>query len=136
MNKSVILEDAISELNSILSSAQEQYNCDPYGFLSQGGIVSLGRYITVVANLCHSLEFSNCNELNHHLKNSSFSDLQLRWNNFVSELGNQSILLPSYPTSMPSNMQLLNADSNELINLEDIYRDHDRTLLVFLRHLA
>ncbi|CAF4129902.1 unnamed protein product [Rotaria socialis] len=34
MNKSMIIEDAISELNSILSSAQTQFTSDPKNFTS------------------------------------------------------------------------------------------------------
>jgi len=136
MNKSVIIEDTISQLNSILSSAQEQFNVDPNSFLSQNGISSLGKYIPIVSNLFHVLNLSDYNELKEYLENPSFSDLRIRWDQFLSELDKQSVLSTSYPTSLPSDVQLLNADNNELTNLESIYTNHDRNLFIFLRHLA
>jgi hypothetical protein len=136
MNESAVIENTISQLNSILSSALNQFNSDPNDFLAQDGISSLGKYISIVTNLCHLLHLSNFNELKEHLEKSSFSDLRTRWNNFLSELDSQSTLSCSYPTSLPSDIQLLDVKNNELISLESIYTNHDRTLFVFLRHLA
>jgi hypothetical protein len=137
MNESVIIEDTISQLNLILSSVQSQYVFDPVGFVSHDGISSLGKYISIVSNLCHLLNLSGYEELKEYLENPAFSDLRTRWNNFLSELDNQSILSSSSPTSLPSDVQLVNINNNnELINLKSIYTNHDRTLFVFLRHLA
>ncbi len=136
MNKSVVIENSISQLNSILSSAQDQFNSDPHEFVVQDGIPSLGKYISIVTNLCYSLNLSGYDQLKEYLENPSFSDLRSRWNNFLSKLDNQSVLSPSYPTSLPSDVQLLNVDTNEWISVESIYASYDRTLFVFLRHLA
>ena len=136
MNKSGIIEDTISELNSILTSVQDQYRSDSDSFLSHDGISPLGKYISIVANLCRLLNLSGYDELKEYLKGPSFSDLRTRWNNFLSEIDNQSALSSSFPSSLPSDVQLLNVDDNQWINLENIYTNHDRTLFVFLRHLA
>ncbi|CAF2521458.1 unnamed protein product [Rotaria sp. Silwood2] len=118
MNKSIIIEDTISQLNSILSSAHEQFTSDPNDFFSQDRISSLGKYISILTNACHLLNMSGYDELKQHLENSSFSDLRTRWNNFLSELDNQSILSSSYPSTLPSDVQLLNINNNELIDLK------------------
>jgi hypothetical protein len=136
MNESDIVEDTISQLNSILVSVQNQYGSDPDGFLSQDGISSLGKYISIVANLYHVLHLSGYDELKEYLETPSFSDLRTRWDKFLSEVDNQSVLSSSYPSSLPLNVQLLNVDNNELVDLESTYTNHDRTLFVFLRHLA
>jgi len=136
MNESEVTDNTISQLNSILSSAQNQFNSDPDGFFAQDCISSLGKYIPIVTNFCYLLNLSGYDELKEHFKNPSFSTLRTQWNNFLSELDNQSILSSSYPTSLPSDIQLLDVNNNELINLEKIYSSHDRTLFVFLRHLA
>jgi hypothetical protein len=136
MNKCVIIENTISQLNSILSSTQDQFNSDPNSFLAQNGISSLGKYISIVTNLCYLLNLSGYDELKKYLEKPFFSDLRTRWNNFLYELDNQSVLSSSYPAALPSDIQLLNVNNNELINLESIYANHDRTLFVFLRHLA
>lgn len=136
MNQSVVIENTISQLNTILSSAQEQFNSDPDAFFAQNGISSLGKYISIVTNLYYQLKLSGYDELKEYLENPSFSDLRIRWNNFLSELDNQSALPSSHPISLPSDVQLLDVNNNELIDLEKIYTNHDRTLFVFLRHLA
>ncbi|CAF0868092.1 unnamed protein product [Rotaria sp. Silwood1] len=132
MNKSKIIEDAICQLNSILSSAHEQFISNPNDFFSQDRISSLGKYISILSNLCNLLNLSGYDELKQHLENSSFSNLRTRWNNFLSELDNQSILSSSYPSTLPSDVQLLNVNNNELIDLKNIYTNHDRNLFVFL----
>jgi hypothetical protein len=136
MNQSVIIENTISQLNSILSSTQEQFTADSDGFFAQNGISSLGKYISIVTNLCYQLNLSSYDELKEYLEKPLFSDLRIRWNNFLFELDNQSVLSSLHPTSLPSDIQLLDVNNNELIDLEKIYTNHDRTLFVFLRHLA
>ena len=136
MNQSIAIENTISQLNSILSSAQEQFNSNPDAFFAQDGISSLGKYISIVANLCHLLNLSSYDELKEHLDNASFFDLRTRWNNFLSKLDSQSVLSSSHPTSLPSDVQLLDVANGELVDLRSIYANADRTLFVFLRHLA
>ncbi|CAF1012205.1 unnamed protein product [Rotaria sordida] len=118
MNTSTIIEDSISQLNSILSTAHEQFISNPNDFFSQDRISSLGKYISILVNLCNLLNLSDYNELKQHLENSSFSDLRIRWNNFLSEVDNQSILSSSYPSTLPSDIQLLNINNDELIDLK------------------
>jgi hypothetical protein len=136
MNEFDITDNTISQLNSILSSAQNQFNSDPNDFIAQDCISSLSKYISIVTNSCYLLNLSSYDKLKEYFKNPSFSALRTRWNYFLSEVDNQSILSSSYPTSLPSDVQLLDVNNNELINLESIYASHDRTLFVFLRHLA
>ena len=136
MNPSVIVENTISQLNSILSSAHEQFAASPDAFFSQNGISSLGKYISIVTNLCYQLNLSSYDQLKEYLEYPSFSDLRTRWDEFLSELDNQSTLSSSHPTSLPTGVQVLDVNSNEWVDLEKLYTNHDRTLLVFLRHLA
>lgn len=136
MDQSSLIDEIISQLNAILSSAEEQFDDDPDGFLARDGISSFGKYISIVTELCHSLKLCNCEELKEHLQKTNFADLRIRWNDFLSKVDHQSVLSSSYPTSVPSDIQLLDIDRNEMINLEDLYKNNDRTLFVFLRHLA
>lgn len=136
MDRSVLIENALSQLNTILSSTQERFSADPDDFLAHDKISALGKYISIVADLCHSLGLSTYDQLKEHLQMPAFSDLRIRWNDFLSKLDNQSILSSSYPTSLPSDIQLLDVDNNQMIDLKDLYTNDDRTLCVFLRHLA
>lgn len=136
MDQSILIEDTISRLNSILSSAEKQFADDPDGFLARDGISSFGKYISIVADLCHSLKLCNYDELKEHLQKTTFSDLRIRWNDFLSKVDHQSVLSSTYPASLPLDVQLLDVDSNTMIDLADVYQNDDRTLFVFLRHLA
>lgn len=136
MDQSILIENIISQLNAILSCAEEQFLADPDDFLAHDRISAFGKYISIVADLCHSLNLSTYDQLKEHLQMPAFSDLRIRWNDFLLKLDNQSVLSSSYPTSLPSDIQLLDVDSNEMIDLENIYKNDDRTLFVFLRHLA
>lgn len=136
INECTEIEATISQLDFILCSVQQEFTKDPNGFFAKDHISSLGKYIQIVANLCTSLNLSDYNELQQHLKNSTFFDLQNRWNNFLSELDHQSIISSSYPSELLSGIQLLNVNNNKWIDLKDIYTNHDRNLFVFLRHLA
>lgn len=136
INESTEIEATISQLDFILCSVQQEFTKDPNGFFAKDHISSLGKYIQIVANLCTSLNLSDYNELQQHLKNSTFFDLQNRWNNFLSELDHQSIISSSYPSELLPGIQLLNVNNNKWIDLKDIYTNHDRNLFVFLRHLA
>lgn len=136
MNQSDIIEETVFKLNSILSSAHEQFISEPNRFFSEDHISSLAQYISIVANLCNSLNLSGFEELKPYLESSSFASLRTRWDHFLSELDNQSLISSSNPSSVPSDLQVLDIHNNELINFDKIYNKHDRNLFVFLRHLA
>ena len=95
MNKSIIVKDTIDQLNSILCAAQEQFSSNSQEFFSQNYISSFSKYIPIVTNLCHVLNVSGIDEIKQHLEDSSFTDLQVRWNNFLSKLDMKPLLSSS-----------------------------------------
>ena len=136
MDRCETLEKTIGQLNVLLSSVQDQYTTDGHGFFARDEISSLGKYISIVADLFRSLDLSHDDQWKPYLEVPSFANLRARWNDFLSQLDDQPVLSSSSPHSVPSDLQLLNIATNQPIALRDIYSNHDRTLFVFLRHLA
>lgn len=127
------IEEAIGQLNGLLTAVEEEYTTDPAGFFARDRISSLGKFISIVSELCRSLGWTNTSPLK---ENPSFVDLGIRWANFLSKLDQQSVSSASSPSCLPSTSQLFDIQRNDWIDVERLYTNHERTLLVFLRHLA
>ncbi len=136
MDRCETIEKTVGQLHTLLSSVQDQYTADRHGFFEREEISSLGKYISIVADLFHSLHLSQEDQWKPCLEASSFVNLRARWNDFLSELDDQPVLPSSSPHALPLDLQLLNVATNQPIALTDIYSKHERTLFVFLRHLA
>lgn len=136
MDSSVILNDSLSQLNSILSSTKEEYLSNRSAFFSEEKISSLGKYISIVTDLYHSLQLTKIDQLKDYFSNPSFSDLRRRWDEFLAELDENPVISSSNPRLMPSKMELFSVNENQSVDIEQLYSNDDRTLFVFLRHLA
>ena len=137
MDRCETLEKTVGQLDALLSSVRDQYTTDTHGFFARDEISSLGKYITIVADLFRSLDLFDVDQWKPYLELPSLANLRARWNDFLNELDDQPAVLPlSSPHSLPSDLQLLNVATNQSIALRDIYSNHERTLFVFLRHLA
>ena len=131
-----IIDETVSKLNSILIFVEENFTVDRTDFFRNNRIFSLGKYIPIVSDLFHSLKLTEYEQLKNYFKISSFNDLRTRWNNFLLKIDEQKLLTCSQPTNLPIDVQLFSANTGQWIDLNKIYSNHQRTLFVFLRHLA
>ena len=136
MNKPLIFNETLKQLNSLIDSAEKEFRDNRDEFISGEKISSLGKYISIVGDLYHSLQLNHFYQLEELFLDPSFDELRQRWDKFLQQLDQNSSIQIDNPTFIPSTLRLFDIQNENFVELVDLYSNSRQTLFVFLRHLA